>query len=340
MKTHFTSPIWNHRLQLIWVAFTGLYVTVGAVNSAIWVSSIMITLGALLIVISVAQILPNTNIDSARPTLLLAFASLLFLTQESINVYNDRLAAIFAATIAVSSGLLAWVESESLSRRLKQTVFSVLILLVLTSFTQLIVTISLKHFISKQLLPPQVYIIAPHALGISTGIMLGFSAGRFLVSANLSSLKKRFFLGAFIFFFVIATLTGFAFNDRRILNLVSNREAGYVYAALYTFIYLSLFSGASYSYLHRVNITRFRLPLFVDFIFVMPIVLAAATTSVNTLFFALSKKQLFPVIESFLSEFFAAAFLSCALLFGFRFVRFLSKSIMSDFQSFLKEPKK
>jgi len=332
MQIHYTRPIWNYRLQLLWVAFTALYISVGTFYIDQWVSSLMVTMGAILILALVAHILPSKDISSVRPTLLLAFASCLFLTQESLNVYEDELAAAFSAIIGVCCALLAWIEHEQASKILRRMVFSVLILLVATSISQLLATLIIKSMISHQVVREEVYIIAPHSLGVAAGAMLGFSYGSYLVKNSPHNLVLWRTILSFVVFFILATITGYLFNDKRIALISSEIVVGVAYTAVYTFLYLIIVLKFVAIYITNNNSTRIKIPCLVDFLVFLPIVICLSSLATNALFFAHFSPIDYPFIESFFTDLLSNCFLAVVLASSFAAIRWSTRLLHEDFE--------
>ena len=328
MKLNISSPIWNHRIQILWIAFTAFYITTGAFFSHRWISSVMITIGALLVLLINCHILHETIIDKARPTLLLAFASCLFLAQESTKVYKDDLGTIFSIIIGLSCGITAWVDDEKLMESLKTTVFSVLIFLITTSVTQLSCTVSIKKLITYNLLPQCIYIISPHTFGIMLGIFIGFSFGTKLIDYSDEKINATKIIMVFVTIYLVTISVNTIFNLERLKFIFKSPFVYIPYTLLYTLFPFLIITLAVSIFIKKRNIFTNLINKRILFLLIMPMLLILANSTVNFIFIKVISNIDISVIESLMSEFISFYVVSVALYGAILMIKYLSDKIL------------
>lgn len=320
----FPSPLWSNRLQLLWVSFTVLFIAIGEYYTSRWISSVLVTIGALLILLIITQILHVKDISKTRPTLLLAFISILFLGKEALNVYSDKLALLFCLLVALCLAILVWSNDDKFTYYLKTLLFTILIFLVLLSFSQLISTLSIKYLISEHNIPKEIYIISPHALGMTIGIMLGASFSNSLIKTNNDDINITKLLLCFALFYILAIWASYSFNNLRIEMLTTNNKIGLLYTAIYTFFQLSItITSMAYYVIKRKNTLSF-LSQWTEFLLLIPLVIATISTTVNSVFYTIGNELVYPIILSFAIEWFSSFLLVATILLSSKLVSMIS----------------
>lgn len=331
MKSHFTSDIWNHRLQLLWILFTAFYVLVGKNFEEQWISSVMTTIGAILILCLVAHILPKKDISEERPTLILAFASSVYLSQESLKEYNDLLAAIFSAIVGACCAGLAWIEDKTISKIFKRVLFVVLFLAVISSFSQLLVTITIQKLILNNYLSQEVFVIAPHAMGIGAGMMLGFAFGLFIYTNSNQQINRKRVITSFVAFFLLGALTGYRFNNVRITYFFDDLYIGYIYSIIFVGAnYIILLLGFYNLAIMKKDLDQNAFEKKYKIIFSTALSVALMNTCINKWFFLLFGKIDYSITKGLMIEIFNQGVFCLAMLYSFIAVRKLARYLHSS----------
>lgn len=322
--SYFPSEIWNTRLQLLWLGFTVFFVLIGEFFKDRWVSSLLATFGALLILLMVSQILHSVNLVKSRPTFLLAFASILVLGQESLKVYDDKLAFVFCLILALSLGVLAWVENERLSRLIRVKIFTVLVLVVYLSFSQLIITILIKHFISIGLLSSKVYLIAPHALGMNIGFLIGSLFALKLTGIDNAGASRAYNMFTFSFYYLLGAWASFEFNDRRLYGVQSETLGVVLYVSSYLLLVTSMTILTTKKYVvDKLSIIKGVSP-YVEFLVLIPIVMSIVLSATTYVYYFLGGMKEYPIFNGLLAEWIVNFFLILVVLLGSKTVSALS----------------
>ncbi len=310
---YFPSTLWNSRLQLLWLSFTALHIVIGSeLSDAKWISSVLTTLGALLILLLITHILHARDLTTTRPTLLLAFASLLVLGQEAVATYQDHLAMVFCLVVALVLGLLTWLQNQRLSRLMREMAFCMLTFIVLVSFTQLLVTEGIKWMIGLGWLSARVYVIAPHALGICVAITLSvmFFRNIFGKTASRSVLRRTLSFTGFTIMAVWASLT---FNASRIHALELALVAEYLFVFLYVISNIGISSVGTYFFLNRRNQPGAFLGHAAQFILIFAAVNSLFNGTILFLLYVMTRNAAGSIVDIYLAEGLAQACLYTAI---------------------------
>jgi hypothetical protein len=245
----FAKPLWDIRLQAIWITFTGIYVIVGttyvAANplNARWLSSAFLTIAGGLVLLLVCHTVIAMDRNASRKTLLVALTACLFFVQKSYDTYHDVNGLIFAIIFSSIILTVLWLTDESPVRdRIMLTSIAVLLAAIAFSGFQLLATLLEQRLLRWQNIPPQVMIVSPHVAGILSGMMSFLVLDSFIAkSANRmqvprSDLPRRFFL---FFGCAIVTVTfTYLANEARFRPGFLNTGLGVAFTVGYVAIHI------------------------------------------------------------------------------------------------------
>jgi hypothetical protein len=246
-----SKPLWDIRLQAMWIAFTGLYVIIGTTfitaNPAMarLLSSAFLTIAGGLVLLLMCHTVIATDRNASRKTLLVALTACLFFVQKSYDTYHDVNGLIFAIIFSAIILTVVWLPDESAARdRIMLTSIAVLLAAIAFSCFQLIATVIEQRLIRWQHLPPQAMIVSPHVAGILSGMMsflvldshVAKSVKRMRVPG--SELSQRFFL----LFASALTTVAFTFfaNEARFKTSFLDTGRGVVFACGYVTVQIFL----------------------------------------------------------------------------------------------------
>ena len=83
--TKLSDPIWDIRLQAIWIVYAGVYSLATDLPAYRWIQSAIITMGGFLVIVLLCQTLIARDRIASRKTLLVAFGSIIFILQKSFE---------------------------------------------------------------------------------------------------------------------------------------------------------------------------------------------------------------------------------------------------------------
>lgn len=224
----------------MWIVYTAVYIFIGRLNKDILVSSISILFGGILVFAVFAHILIESDHQRARSTLLVALAASIFFMKESIDVYNDYLAAVFSLIFGIQFLVLILVDQGVCRSFLKYKFFSTMSLVLVASSFLLPVTIYIKYIIEKLGLPQGYYLAGPIGTGAFAGLAIGGVVGvrllpRHLPDIKIAIIRKRpiLFLEASVYAFLTAYLA-YVFNYHRFICLFHAQYISLLVSLLYT----------------------------------------------------------------------------------------------------------
>lgn len=242
----FSDPIWDFRLQAIWILYTAIYIFIGRVSNERVVSSIAILIGGILVVSVFIHILVEKDSNRARTTLLVALAATIYFVKESIDVYNDYLAAIFSGIFGLQFLTLILLDENSTRTLLKYRFFSTMSLVLIASSILLLVTIIIKFVIKEVNVGAGYYLAGPLGTGAFAGLAIGGVVGnrllpRVLPDMSVLVIRKRpvIYSEVFLYSLVIAFLA-FKFNDERFMLLFGSFSTSIIVALLYSAVMITV----------------------------------------------------------------------------------------------------
>jgi hypothetical protein len=252
-KDHpFAQPIWDTRIQALWITFTGIYVIFGSYATARlayprWVSSFFLTIAAILVILLVSHSVVAIDKNASRKTLLIALTACLFFVQKSGDVYKDYNGVVFSILFSIFIFILVWLPDDSIVRdRLKLHAIAMLIAAIIFSAMELLATVCVKMIMQYYQIPYEIMVISPHVAGISVGMSSFFLLDTYLAQrANCfvgerTSMLRRLLrilmaVGIAIFITHLANMARFKVS---ILNTVP----GIAFSSLYVVILVGVVS--------------------------------------------------------------------------------------------------
>lgn len=244
MVERFSDSIWDFRLQVLWVAYTALYIAAGSITQERFVSSLLSTIGGGLIVAVILHTLLEEHSEKTNSTLFIALAACVFLVQESYKTYSDILGSVFAFVFALLAATLLWIRDENpIKWHFKYTSFVVMITTIVCSFVQLLVTVFIK-FVQNHFMPDaNYYVIGYHVSGIFAALICSLWFGRSLLPPSLpnnesSNNKLSIVKLISLILFMFMVIGGFFMNDKRMLDNFGYLNRSLIVSLLYSSAYV------------------------------------------------------------------------------------------------------
>jgi len=239
----------TRRLELIWVIFTLLVIFIGKIHVDLdypdflvnSISSIMITTSGLILAIIHWQVWLENNEEKEEKLLLISFTGLLFLIDQSVNVYSDYLASIFAIIIATILFYLIWYDRTTSKKYEVVARMSYFIILGISLFSlfNLLSNILTKFIVFEIFFKKDLYLIAPHTNGILLGVLFAWMNYKYIFY------RERNWNGSFVKIFgyliiiLLLAYINFLLNDNR-LNIYSKSFfTKYFYSIIYTTLWVT-----------------------------------------------------------------------------------------------------
>lgn len=237
-----SDPVWDSRLQVLWVMLALFFSFVDdKIPGKTGLSSLIILIGAVLILFLLLHVWVCGISDRTRQTLIVALASSSFLVSESSLKFKDYGDAFFSIIFSTIIAILLWIPDNHIIRK-KWTLKSIIVmtLIVWISLIQLGTTILLKYFL-KQLSESSDYMIyGPQGVGAFYALGIGIIMDWYMLSENVNSesdnnLKDRYILYKSILFGLFTVPIGY-YIEPKIIKIYNN----YQWALLTTTMYATL----------------------------------------------------------------------------------------------------
>jgi|GEM_PF-2816682 len=232
------DPIWDSRLQAIWIVFSGIYLSTGTFHSVRWLSSLAITIAGFLILFLACHTLVAAEPEKSRNTLLVSLAGCLFLIFESWRTYHDSIGSVFAAIFALALTMMIWLRDDHPSRiRISYTFILLMLACLIFSFFQLAITIITK-IISVEMAGQTGPILIPaHVIGMLSGMVAFLVLDRRVLRSLFSDSVPRhpWFYENFrmVFFPAIGIGLTWYFNIDTLEQQMLNRQEGLIFSFFY-----------------------------------------------------------------------------------------------------------
>ena len=280
--TKLSDPIWDTRLQAIWIIYAGVYSLAAAdLPSYRWIESIIITVGGLLVIILLCQTLIAKDHIASRKTLLVAFGSLIFILQKSADPYHDYTGTLYASIFGIFVLIPLWLLDAN-SAREQIILLSILAITAgaMFSLVQLGATLVVKWIIVISSLPAGSLLIAPHVAGIAAGMSAFLFSNSFLLRdwARTSDAYGSRLLTTLVVVFLYgfgAFITTYS-NWATIIHGVKSNRAGLCLGVIYFFTLSA--SITCYLSVYRIKCKRKFMLRSIALVF-MAVILATITTS-------------------------------------------------------------
>ena len=278
MSIRFTDDIWILRIQLFWVMYTLVYILCGNYIKSAFISSLLITIGGGLIALLLLHNLKEKDTEKINNIVYIALISWAFLIEKSVNEHNDYLGGVFALVYAFFIGWLLWMRhSNPFKKYLKYTVFLVLFVSAICSFTQLFVTVGIKSIDHRFFTASEYYIIGHHGFGTAVGLIASLWFGARLLPQSLpdndlahQGMNTRFHC---IVLLVILILGVFFGNEKRLLAHFESNAIWFsvIYSVVYVFsliycISFCLKSKGTTEILRRIVMISIFYPIFTSLV--------------------------------------------------------------------------
>ena len=185
-KNWLSEPIWEARLQAIWIFFTACYISIGNVYSSRWISSLIITIAGMLLLLLVCHSVASKDKSRNKNTLLVAVAACLFISFESYKTYKDFAGSIFAAIFALSISLIVWIKDDD--PKIVRVIYAVILMLVsmlIFSLIQLLSTVSIKQLWFINYVETTGVYVAPHVVGIVVGMCVSLILDKRIIEKTI-----------------------------------------------------------------------------------------------------------------------------------------------------------
>jgi hypothetical protein len=239
------KPIWDIRLQAMWITFTGLYVIVGTTEyvtsspaTARLLSSAFLTIAGGLVLLLICHTVIAADRNASRKTLLVALTACLFFVQKSSDTYHDTNGLIFAIIFSAIILTIVWLPDESHIRdRIMLSSIAVLLAAIAFSGFQLVTTLIEQRVLKWQNLPTAAMVISPHVAGILSGMTSFLVMDSFIArsAGRMSMLRRELSQRFFLFFGSAVTTVVFTYvaNKARFTAGFLNSGLGVVFTAGY-----------------------------------------------------------------------------------------------------------
>jgi hypothetical protein len=225
-----SHPIWESRLQVLWILLSAAYAIFGKSDPRRAVSSILVVIAGFLLIALFAHVMFAREAHEAKAALLVAFASSVFLATTSYVDFKDPLASGFAISFSLMCGSLLCLElSGRASQQLRYRYFTAIIFTLMAGAVGYPLTLLQKLILNRTIGLDGVYVAGAQGVASLACFGIGMVVGprilpRTLPHNDRKSRRALFAILPFAALLPVALFIGL-YRDRLLAFAGSNAVA-------------------------------------------------------------------------------------------------------------------